>query len=66
MTNIKLELFSKKEHQFYEFLIEECFEKENRKYQTNELIDEVKPLSNLNKRVESEDSLLSLFYLLDN
>lgn len=66
MTDIKLGLFSKKEHQFYKFLIEECFKKENRKFQTNELIDKIKPLSNLNKRVESGDSLLSLLHLLDN
>lgn len=67
MTDIIFDHYFKKGHQSGDkFLTEECFAKENRKYQINEFIDEVKALSNLSKRVESRDSLLLFLHLSDN
>ena len=67
MTDIKLDHFLKKGHWFGDkFLTEECFERERVKSQINEFIDEVKPLSNPSKRVESGDSLFLFLHLSDN
>lgn len=64
MTDIKLDHFSKKGHQFGdESLTVECIEKKNRKQKINGVIDKVKPLSNISKGEESGDPLLPFLLL---